>query len=1488
MSQTAEELLDSISEDEVSMYTANPKTEEHIVIGENRYIKVPEALKRLAVQHDHNVETVTFDCPRYWDDTDLSTLYIWINYIRKDRVTGRYLAKNIRVDENDSNMIHFDWTIGNEITEVDGPLVFLVCALKTDSEGMEEVHWNSEKCSDCLVSPGMECADTTMNEYPDIITDLLARMDTIIAANSTILDTSLTQAGLAADARATGEAINKVDNRVTEIIEGTDYTEVVGNPIHLKEASRNNANLTPIGVIEQEVIEAEAGVSVVGESIHVTDVDTTKEASLFAGANTTQETREGYNLLPDFRCTTQTTNGITYTNNGDGTFNINGTATTYMNFVDQQEFELKAGTYTLQSENIDAYTPIQLRSVDGTIVYANTSKGLYNTFTLEEDATVRFRYTIQSGKTVNNLKIAPILYEGEYDSDKPYEQFGAMPSIDFPSEIKSVGGKGHNLLPLNYESQSISSNGATVTFDKETGIFKVTGMVTDATWFNIYPTFKAGTGASDDGEPIDVSGKYVITNTKNWGTAHSIHLTCGNTFSDGLSNYKQLTVETISRSYIYLPKTDKEINAEFWVMICDDYNHDEYEPYGYSRYKYDVVNKNVLNFKEFVTKTNNGLTFTSNEDGSLKINGTTTGIVAIGFNIEPYKLKGTYKLSGYTKNGLVQLYWKDKNGTVKFKDFKGNPTINFEEGDTLFQVFCWTNTTGMTFNNEIFYLQLEVGEIVSTNTAPQSQSLNLDFPEGIELNKLGDVSDKIDFTFTMDETGYKTIDRDSVKHVGNTYREKINDMTIETLGSNVNNCRFTKTLSNPTLKSDTTEGSLAYMNRYKLLPNGRTYYSEVGFTINGMLYIYDEKYNDTTDYNNSKDELLAAYNAYLNENETYVVYPMTTPITTPITDETFISQLEALINIKPYEGVTNVFVTSSDDGSCLPLTEFLYNYITAAPSVKRPTPVLGISGDSEVYHTGKNMFNKDKVFKLNNVTVSDLPNGVRVISSGTGSSPFVKYIFADISKLFDKCFCIKSNFKASASNIPYVLLGQCTKDGTVASGGGKLKDSGSYAIFKPINNPDYPYLCLNLYANSGGTVKAGDYSDYTDIQLEIFDTEADIPSDYSEPQNETINLTLPEGMELFEGESIYKEEGKWYHYKEWNKDAITGNETITYYNAPNEEYATSSKTAYININLLKAGENNTKIIGNIFCNMFKNKYNASNMWNSSNNAEFYKENISLQITARIRIEKTKIPNWSEDLTTTEKATLMKNYLKTLYEAGNPLEIVYKLANPGPEEITDATLLDQLNKLSKLKTYKGINNFFLTSAGADGLMKLEYRKFDLVGHEDIEEFEGRIDANEEDIKELKSDLETLKTDIEEDVQTTLEDLTSDVESANSNLDLKTVYGDFVITKNTQKHGGNDFVISTSTRNATLYATITKEGYYPIALLGVRGTDVDEKYDFRYGGLSNQANGTCRANWIFTNASGTSINASDVPSCEVTILWVKIRQATAPTEATAEEG
>ena len=165
----ADELLNSLSEDDISLQLANPETEPHIIIGEDRVITVPKELQRIAVQYDHDVETVTFDCPRYWDDLDMSKLNIYINYMRKDRYIGCYKATDIAVDGANSNIMHFNWKISRNVSEVVGELKFLVCIKKSDAEGYEVNHWNSELNTEMYISQGLEAEESIVDAYPDII-----------------------------------------------------------------------------------------------------------------------------------------------------------------------------------------------------------------------------------------------------------------------------------------------------------------------------------------------------------------------------------------------------------------------------------------------------------------------------------------------------------------------------------------------------------------------------------------------------------------------------------------------------------------------------------------------------------------------------------------------------------------------------------------------------------------------------------------------------------------------------------------------------------------------------------------------------------------------------------------------------------------------------------------------------------------------------------------------------------------------------------------------------------------------------------------------------------------------------------------------------------------------------------------------------------------------------------------------------------------------
>ncbi len=163
MSQ-ADELLDTMAEEGAS--TEESTAEPHIVIGKDRFITVPAELKKLGVQFDNDIETVTFDCPRFWDGHDLSLMDIRINYTRSDGYEDCYPAENLMVDDD---TLSFDWTISRNVTAVKGNLSVSVCAKNVDEDGIEHEHWNSEINKDFYISEGKECSEQTIEQVPDVV-----------------------------------------------------------------------------------------------------------------------------------------------------------------------------------------------------------------------------------------------------------------------------------------------------------------------------------------------------------------------------------------------------------------------------------------------------------------------------------------------------------------------------------------------------------------------------------------------------------------------------------------------------------------------------------------------------------------------------------------------------------------------------------------------------------------------------------------------------------------------------------------------------------------------------------------------------------------------------------------------------------------------------------------------------------------------------------------------------------------------------------------------------------------------------------------------------------------------------------------------------------------------------------------------------------------------------------------------------------------------
>lgn len=191
-----DKMLDNMSDDDIALYLGGESPEEeHVVIDSDRKIIVPDSLKRIAVQHDHDIETVTFDCPRYWDGHDLSKMMVYVNHLCPSGALGCTVATNVTVDSTNSDIMHFDWTISECVTMAKGHITFLVCAKTQDEDGTNRHHWNSEICRDMYVSEGLELPDDFMETYPDVLTQVLLFNQNVLELQKTTMQRSAVYVG---------------------------------------------------------------------------------------------------------------------------------------------------------------------------------------------------------------------------------------------------------------------------------------------------------------------------------------------------------------------------------------------------------------------------------------------------------------------------------------------------------------------------------------------------------------------------------------------------------------------------------------------------------------------------------------------------------------------------------------------------------------------------------------------------------------------------------------------------------------------------------------------------------------------------------------------------------------------------------------------------------------------------------------------------------------------------------------------------------------------------------------------------------------------------------------------------------------------------------------------------------------------------------------------------------------------------------------------
>lgn len=413
-----------------------------------------------------------------------------------------------------------------------------------------------------------------------------------------------------------------------------------------------------------------------------------------------QETRSGKNKIP--LSSAKTINGVNLSVDEKGIYTLSGTATGDCFFSIPLKSVLTADvsrTMSLQILNGTAsttgafYLAFRIRNSNGVYGEAElkyksgTSKYTTKTITTE-CATAEI--TVVSGTTLNNIKLALQLEDGTKATS--IEQYGMMPSTDYPSEIETTGSNVNlfdkdNVNKLNgvpdISSITANSSGKTFYIKIEPDTYTVSRKVIGA-------RFVVGTTAN-----IPKIGETIIDRKVN-NEGSSITLTTS-------KNVNYLVVY-----YLYNSGENEEEILDN-IKIEKGSTAKPWSAYGTGCVEKKVQNRNFLYYTA-QNQTINDVEFLINKDKSIKVKGTATAtadfyLIGNANTYEDIGATGNFKISGCKSNSsskyMLYVVQKDINNKLSYyQNVQESINITIKKGDT-FRVFIRV-LSQITVNDTIF------------------------------------------------------------------------------------------------------------------------------------------------------------------------------------------------------------------------------------------------------------------------------------------------------------------------------------------------------------------------------------------------------------------------------------------------------------------------------------------------------------------------------------------------------------------------------------------------------------------------------------------------------------------------------------------------------------------------------------------------------------------------------------------------------------------
>lgn len=442
-----------------------------------------------------------------------------------------------------------------------------------------------------------------------------------------------------------------------------------------------------------------------------------------------QKTRSGYNFWKPF--TSQTKNGVTLTVKDDGSYVLSGTATQITSFY-VNGLNYDAADYTIALFNSTAI------SNEGFYVQVEHENGLLKqafltTNTIKSGTTGKVNalsIVIPADLTLNNFTFKPMLLKGIYTANTMlrFEQYGMMPSTNYPSEIETVGS---NVQLFDKDN-----------VNKLNGVPDVSSITSNTVAKSFYVQAKPNTTYTVSRKII--GSRFVVGTTANLPAV-------GETIIDRKVNNEGSSITlTTSKNVNYLVVYYLYNSSENEEEILDNIKIEKgsvatpYSSCGMGSAEVDVVNKTLLNIANTEETTKGGITY-SIKNGILKLNGTATASFDIQLSKNIKRKKGKYThSSSYIQSGLYISF--DNLAYTMISSTVGNKkTFEITEDTTYKTYFIWIDK-GTVLSNVEIKLQLEVGDTATDFVEHQSQTaimpvqqemLQGDYIEDVEHHEWG-------------------------------------------------------------------------------------------------------------------------------------------------------------------------------------------------------------------------------------------------------------------------------------------------------------------------------------------------------------------------------------------------------------------------------------------------------------------------------------------------------------------------------------------------------------------------------------------------------------------------------------------------------------------------------------------------------------------------------------------------------------------------------